>query len=327
MAGKRAEISSPGKLILAGEHVVLYGYKALAFPIDRYTDVKIQDSNKKDEINIQLKNFNSTLNLSYEKLFGGINFGKNHEIILKTLKVFFSSFSEGIFKSINILVNSKIPIGGFGSSTAVSAATFKALMEIFGIKIENKDLINYIIDVESSNGVRVSGLDQTVIVEDRPIIFTRHAQSTSYKNLYAKNKYIRECIVINTGEPNEITSQVVAHVRSLYSSNKKKTEEIFNTIGSYCSKLEALVQETSSIEILEIINLIGQELIKLEIVTPYCQSIMKDLKALGASAKISGAGALSGKGSGALICFSNNQRDVIKYLDAKGLNYFQTKLF
>ncbi len=323
----KAESSSPGKLILAGEHVVLYGYKALAFPINKNTKVLVQDSNHENTIKIYLKNFNKILQVTKSRVHRINLKDKNTLITLRTLKFFFERFHVDINNGLDLFVNSQIPIGGFGSSTSVSASILKAFFKMFNIEVKDKDLIDYVIEIESINGIKVSGLDQTVIVENSPISFIKKGEINSYKKIYPKNKYIKNCVIIDTGRPNEVTGEVVKFIKEQYNSDYRNIKIVFDNIGKYCSILERFVQESDTLQILDIISSIGEELVKLKIVTPYCQDIISDLKKLGASSKISGAGAITGNGCGALICFTNNTSPVIKYLDSRNIKYFITNLF
>ena len=60
---KYLELSAPGKIILCGEHSVVYGKKAIACSIDLRTKIciKKEDSNDEKAFKIKFKNLNDKI--------------------------------------------------------------------------------------------------------------------------------------------------------------------------------------------------------------------------------------------------------------------------
>src|SRR3989344_4661536 len=106
--------SAPGKIILSGEHAVVYGYPALVAAVDLYAKVRIE----KDKSNL------------------GVYPLMAKDIVMKTLRNT-ERFLDTKFTKLKINLGSEIPIGsGMGSSAAVSVCVAAALMKLARWKVD-----------------------------------------------------------------------------------------------------------------------------------------------------------------------------------------------
>lgn len=134
--------SAPGKIILFGEHSVVYGRHALVSAINLRCKVEAKKSNK----------FRITSPLGVT----GLDFDV-HPYISFAIK----RFCE--FKKVNgveITTISEIPIAsGLGSSAAVTVATLKAISEEFGANLSDEEIFEIAKKVEIDVQGRASGID------------------------------------------------------------------------------------------------------------------------------------------------------------------------
>lgn len=294
------EVSSkfPGKIILAGEHTILFGSSAIASSLNKYLTVILS---KEESNSLVIKNSDET---------------PISELIKDSIKYFLEIYrlKPAYFK---VKIESCIPIGGYGSSTALVAATIDCLCKIYNINISKDKLVDLSIEIESSKK-KVSGIDQNVIVRKGTLKF-ENKNSLLFERVIPKNKFIKHFLVINTGRPVEQTYEMLKYVEKNFNQN------LFNKIESSINKFIELINKENDKSILSVVNELGEHLIELGIVSKETQNLIKDLELFGGVSKISGAGGVL-KGSGALLYFDAND-EVINYLNECRIEYFNTELF
>ncbi len=197
-------VSSPGKVILFGEHAVVYGYPAIAGAIDKRVYVEAERNNSK-EIVITSKGKKTSFSFrSLEKKRGEFRY------VFRALKVAFDTLGEGF--GLNLEINSDIPrASGLGSSAAVSVAVLKAVFHLAGEEIEKEKLaaLGHRVELEvqgaaSPTDTATSALggvlfinpgkaiEKVEIKQDIPIIVGCTGIKRSTKDLVAKVKAFKE---------------------------------------------------------------------------------------------------------------------------------------
>ncbi|NMB84156.1 mevalonate kinase [Candidatus Roizmanbacteria bacterium] len=117
---KKVKVSAPGKLMIMGEHAVVYGHPCLVTAVDKRLYVEMELSNQlKDEIiTPQVKESRFVLEtIAYFKQ--KFNIKNNVRIVTK------GDFSHQV---------------GLGSSSAVTVATFKAMSLLFNLNLSPKEI-------------------------------------------------------------------------------------------------------------------------------------------------------------------------------------------
>jgi mevalonate kinase len=116
---------APGKVILFGEHAVVYGRPAVAVPVlDVQATAVVEDALPGSGITITAENLNRTFNL-----FDAPRDDPLRVIVSATL----SRLGVGMKVDLKITVSSAIPVArGLGSGAAVSTAIARALGEHLG---------------------------------------------------------------------------------------------------------------------------------------------------------------------------------------------------
>jgi len=114
------KVSAPGKLLLLGDHAVVYGYPCLVTAVDKrlYVEAEIIEAQEDEIITPQVK---------------------ESRFVLESIAYFKEKFH--IEKSVRIKTNGDFSHQvGLGSSSAVTVATFKALSLLFQKDISLKEL-------------------------------------------------------------------------------------------------------------------------------------------------------------------------------------------
>jgi len=149
----KSKASAPGKVILFGEHFVVYGVKAILCAINKRITVTAE---KIEGGKISIKSNIGNLELETGKLISEIN---------SPLKPFYY-LADKMLKNentgIEIIVESDIPLGvGLGSSSACCVAGAAAISKLFK-KISKEEILSLAIEAEKTIFENTSGADCTV---------------------------------------------------------------------------------------------------------------------------------------------------------------------
>ena len=208
--------SAPGKIILFGEHAVVYGRPALAVPVTQVrTDVDVTDS-----------------------LHAGIQVdapqvGLHGELRALPLTHPLRVVVENVFRALNISalpylsinIRSTIPVAsGLGSGAAVSVALIRALSAHFGHPLEDERVNALAYEIEKLHHGTPSGIDNTVITYARPVFFIRGEPIETFQPGTAFT-----IVIGDTGVP-ALTKTSVGDVRRLWEADKKRWEKTFTRV-------------------------------------------------------------------------------------------------
>ena len=141
-----AVASAPGKIIVLGEHAVVFGQPALALAIDLRISCRVRPSKS------------SLLN-------GTPLSQRTHPYIFSSVQ---RAWSGG---PVDIETSTEFPTGsGMGSSAAVTVACLAALSSAAGKGMEEKDIAIQAFEVESQVQGRASPIDTSVSTHGRGIL-------------------------------------------------------------------------------------------------------------------------------------------------------------
>jgi mevalonate kinase len=321
---------SPTKIILIGEHSVVYGKTALVCAIDLYCSCEIKpfgsegiicfdrEDGFKEEYDIE-EILNLRDNFSYRN--------KKDKFLQITLNTILKHLKINSFEPIEIKIEKEAPVGGCGISTSVIVSMAKALGRYFNKKLSEKDLFNIAMEAETKfHGYRSSGADQAAIIYGGLVKYQKKGKNFDCKKLNINSDILKNFLVINSGSPEVLTGEVVDFVRREKERNPAKAGKIFKNLENLTYNLVDALKKNNKEQFYNIIDKAGEELIELGIVTPDTQKLISDIKKLGGHVKVSGAGAHKGKGSGALVCFSDNREKIEEYLKKNKIDFYEVNV-
>ena len=209
--------SAPGKIILFGEHAVVYGRPALAAPVTQvHADVEISDSSRPgiwiDAPDVNLHAELNTLHSDHPLASVIHNF------------LFLSRISP--FPNLEIKITSTIPVAsGLGSGAAVTVALTRALSSHLHHSMTDEEVNAFTYDIEKLHHGTPSGIDNTVITYAKPVYFVREHP---IEMLTVGHPFT---IVIGDTGISAPTKESVGDVRRLWLYDKSRWETVFDKIA------------------------------------------------------------------------------------------------
>ena len=297
-------VSAPGKIILFGEHSVVYGRGAIASAIDlrTYTEGKLL---KEKIIKIHandLKIPGLSISFSEEEIFLGTDYGKAGFVVSYVKSAIEKIFTEyGSRKGFEISIKSEIPVGaGLGSSAAVVVPTLKLLSELLEMNLSNEEIAvmgkNVEIEVQGSS----SGIDPAVSALGGGLYFKKgKIERFSAPNL--------PLIVGYTGEKGS-TKILLEKVKALKEEYPEILENIMDAMEDIASNSKKILSENGDIKELGTLMNINNGLLEaIGVSTKELSELVFASRISGAlGAKITGAG-----GGGCMYALApNKQREV-----------------
>lgn len=159
------EATAPGKIILFGEHSVVYGQPAIAVPVSQVrAKCTVRENPAGDGILLNAPDIDRR-----EYLSAAGDGDPLALVVRRTLDAL------GVDEPpLEIIVSSTIPIAcGLGSGAAISAAIIRALGKYFHHPFEPQTVSDIAFEVEKIYHGTPSGIDNTVVAFAQPIFFIK----------------------------------------------------------------------------------------------------------------------------------------------------------
>lgn len=269
--------SAPGKIILFGEHAVVYNRPALAVPVTQVSvDVEVCDS---DSAGIWIHAPVIDLHAELSTL------PPDHPIG-SVIPRLFQRFDISHPPDIELKITSTIPVAsGLGSGAAVSVALIRALSSFLSHPLENNQINELVFETEKLHHGTPSGIDNTVITYAMPVYFIKGQPIETFKP--GKPFTI---VIGDTGIPAP-TKQSVGDVRRLWLRNSVHYEDIFDEIGQIALIARRSIESGKPELLGELMDQNHAFLQKLTVSSPELDKLVDAARNAGAlGAKLSGGG-------------------------------------
>ena len=255
--------SAPGKVIISGEHSVVYGKHALVTAVNLrcYSDVRKS----------------TRVRISSELGETGLDF-EVHPYVSWAVKLFEEKCGKTVTPDIRI--RSEIPVAsGLGSSAAVTVSTLAALGLEYGFKLSREEIFELAREVELKVQGRASGVDSFVSTFGGAWLMPEKEEF----------KFSAKMLVISSGE-SSVTSEMVARVAELRELYPCVVERIFEAMDSVTLEIKRALERGDE-KALHFLFGANQCMLKaIGVSTFRIDSIIAELEKLGIPAKITGAG-------------------------------------
>ena len=308
--------SAPGKVILFGEHFVVYGVKAILCSINKRVTVTAE---KTSERKISINSKIGKLELEPDKPISEIN---------SPLKPFYYLANKSIENKdsgIRIQIDSEIPLGaGLGSSSACCVAGAAAIFKLFG-NISREEVLKLAIEAERTIFENTSGADCTVCTYGG---IMEYDKNKGFKKIEYEPNF--QLVIINSNMEHS-TQSMVSKVKEFENKNKEEFSRLSNLESKLVEDVLKLVKENKIQEIGQKMNQNQEYLENIGISNKELTKMIKIGQESSFGAKITGSG-----GGGCIFALTNesNLQNILKKfkdnnyecfsakIDFKGLNTF-----
>jgi mevalonate kinase len=299
---------APGKLILSGEHAVVYGRPAVAMAIDLSAQTTITPADGSD-IAFSLHNYgqherfriralremNKRIQHNYDLFLKG-DLGIR-DVLAKPIELVqfaFITLLDGLHlkleQGVDIGMKSTIPEGcGLGSSAASVLSELRAVGHFMRVDFRPDWHYKYSLVAENMQHGHASGVDSFVSLHGGCVRF----QDGNGVKVAMPSIPV---FIVNTGKPETTTGECVEQVRKEFESDR-----IWNDFEDVTDEIAAVIGGRDMESIQAAVRQNHKLLCRIGVVPEPVQQFITDIESAGGAAKICGAGATKGVNGGIVM--------------------------
>lgn len=301
-----------GKIILFGEHFVVYGLPAIASAIGDKTIAKIEKSDKYELVD------NRPATEGYKEKKKG-EMERSMKLILDFMKIDVEKNPVKITLSGNLFCTS-----GIGASAAMATAIARAFSDYFNLNLNDEQINRISYEGEKGSAGTPSGIDNTCATFGGLLWFEKNMEGGENKIEPLKIKKPIEIVLGNTGL-SSVTSEVVADVRKAKEENPKKYERIFKEYENLVKEAKKALEDYDLKKLGKLMDKNHSLLKEMDLSCKEAEEIINIAKENGAlGAKITGTG--RGGYVIALTPGKEVQERVARAIEKKGYKFLKTTI-
>jgi len=282
-----------GKVVLLGEHAVVYGRHAIATPVPMTIKAVVEDCD--EGIHLMIPRWGIEYQLasnpqerrSYERPAG---------VMLDELGL------SG--RGMRIEVFPEVPRSmGLGGSAAMAVAIVRALDKHFRLGLSDEEVNRLAFESEKVAHGTPSGLDNTLACYGRPLVY-RPGEPPLVEPLNIKNPI--PAVIGMTGYEG-LTAKTVGRVRKAWKQEPRLYERIFDQIDTLVLRGVQAIQDDDLVTLGELMNVCQGMLNALQVSTPELEQLVDIARESGAlGAKLTGGG-----GGGSIIALCDGDTEPV----------------
>jgi hydroxymethylglutaryl-CoA reductase len=291
-AAESAQFSSGfGKVILLGEHAVVYDRHAIAAPIHLAIQAKVWGSDNGVHLLIPRWGVEEKIQKGADHKY---SIYKSLDMILEKLNLSDQSLKIEVFPHIPRAM-------GLGGSAALAVSIIRALDEHFKLKLADSEVNDLAYESELLAHGAASGIDNTLATYGKFILFQK-GTPPKIKSITVKEPIP---IVIGLTGIESLTAKMVSIVRNAWENNKRLYERIFNEIDDLSTASAEAIESHDLKQLGELMNINQGLLNALQVSSQELETLINLARRNGAlGAKLTGAG---GGGAMLAICPENSE--------------------
>ncbi len=292
--------SACGKIILLGEHAVVYGRPAIALPIPLAVESLVRKGGNGIDLVIPRWGLEQKVKAGSGQGLSGILYH-----ILERL---------GLDKeNMTIEVIPHVPRAmGLGGSSALAVAIIRSVDEAYKLKLPNEEINRLAYECEKAAHGTPSGIDNTIATYGTPLLYQRNAtQDGASGDADARFDTISLAepvpLVIGITGRESLTANTVARVRHAWETHQSRYDGIFDQIAALTRSGVDALRDGHFRELGELMNLCHGYLNALQLSTPELEELVHIARTNGAlGAKLTGGG-----GGGSMIALCPDAQDQV----------------
>jgi mevalonate kinase len=220
--------SAPGKVILFGEHAVVYGRPAIAVPVTQIqATATVEPAPPGSGLALVAPDLGTTTRLATSP----------QEEPLAAAARLTLAYLSAPEPDATLTVRSTVPMArGLGSGTAVSTALVRALAGFLGHPLEPAEVSALVFEVEKIHHGTPSGVDNTVVAYGQPVYFVR---GYPVERLAVRAPFT--LLIGDTGTRGS-TREIVERVCRAWQRNPARYDALFDQVGDVVTEARRAIE-------------------------------------------------------------------------------------
>lgn len=272
--------SAPGKVILFGEHAVVYGQPAIAVPV--------QAVSAKAIITPDIQAPSGRVWIEAPQAGISAELGALPENDPLAAAVYAGLQALGIRQppAFKLRVSSTIPMGGgLGSGAAVSVAILRAVSAFLGHPMSDEQVSALAFEVEKIHHGTPSGIDNTVITYAKPVFFVK---GRAVEFLEVVTPFTLLIADSGASTPTRVS---VGAVRAAWQAEPQRYVQLFAQIGDLAKQARKAIEAGDNKQLGPLMDRNHELLQQLDVSSPELDTLVAAARQAGAlGAKLSGGG-------------------------------------
>jgi mevalonate kinase len=272
--------TAPGKVILFGEHAVVYGRPAIAAPVrEVQARAVVSPAPRRPASGV----FIQAPDVGLESRLADLP--EDHPLACAVIDLL-AALGITHPPACTVRITSTIPVAaGMGSGAAVSVAILRALSAFLGLPLCDEDISALAYEVEKLHHGTPSGIDNTVITYAMPVYFVR---SRPIQILRLPSPFI--LVIGDTGVASP-TAVAVGDVRRGWQANPTVYEPLFDQVGQIAGTARSAIEAGQIDELGPLMDENQAMLRRMGVSSPELERLILAARGAGAlGAKLSGGG-------------------------------------
>ena len=301
--------SAHGKIILIGEHAVVYGQPAIAGAFPDAIKAQVTPSAMGVSIDIPQWNYRACLPPEGET----DTLGAMLRLVVDRLRLHGQRFA--------LALDARVKPGmGLGASASVAVATIRALDYYYTLGLSLSEINALAFECEKLAHGRPSGIDNTMACFGGLCRYRRVAGENVVNPLHTSEPL--RLVVVMTPETGS-TASMVAKVAKAAQAQAARYQALFEDIGQLSQHAEAAIQQADLALLGQLMTRNHEVLVDLGVSTPSLNNVVSQLCDAGAlGAKLTGSG-----GGGAVIALcDHNSHDLAETMARRGNDVMEVQL-
>lgn len=269
---------APGKVILFGEHAVVYGRPAIAVPVSEVRAQACVEAGPAGQgVVVVAPDVGRRL---------VVRQAADDDPLAQIVRLTFQAMRREPDPDLTVTVTSTVPIArGMGSGAAVSTAIVRALARHFNHWFPSRALSELVYQAEVLYHGTPSGIDNTVVAFEKPVYFVK---DVGWEIFWVGKPFL--LAIVDTGIESP-TREVVGDLRRRYQAEPARYQPLFDRAGEIAVAARSAIEQGRTEAMAELMNENHTLLQEMGVSCPELDRLVAAAREGGAmGAKLSGAG-------------------------------------